>query len=197
MSKPLFFFVSCLAAAAACATPSPPLRPDGVGVVRSAPRFVPGDVFEVRVFDEEELSGQFQVQEDGTIEFPLVGRVTLEGLTQGEATVALEERLADGLLKNPSVTVIVLERKSVEISVLGEVAKPGTFPFVERLSLVQAISEAGGLGPVAAPRRVKLIRKGPDGPETYQISLEEITAGKAQDVPLEPGDIVFVPESPL
>ena len=93
--------------------------------------------------------------------------------------------------------MIVIERKSVEISVLGEVAKPGTFPFVERLSLVQAISEAGGLGPVAAPRRVKLIRKGPDGPETYQISLEEITAGKARDIPLEPGDIVFVPESPL
>ena len=93
--------------------------------------------------------------------------------------------------------MLVIERQSVELSALGEVAKPGTFPVVERLSLVQAISEAGGLGPVAAPRRVKLIRKGPDGPETYQISLEEITAGKARDIPLEPGDIVFVPESPL
>lgn len=197
MSAPRILITACLGLATSCASTASSLGPDRAGVVRQAPRFVPGDVFDVRVFDEEQLSGQFQVQEDGTIEFPLLGRLKVEGLTQGEAAASLEERLADGLLKNPSVTVIVIERKSVEISVLGEVAKPGTFPFVERLSLVQAISEAGGLGPVAAPRRVKLIRKGPDGPETYQISLEEITAGKARDIPLEPGDIVFVPESPL
>ncbi len=197
MSAPRILLTACLGLATSCASTASSLGPDRAGVVRQAPRFVPGDVFDVRVFDEEQLSGQFQVQEDGTIEFPLLGRLKVEGLTQGEAAASLEERLADGLLKSPSVTVIVIERKSVEISVLGEVAKPGTFPFVERLSLVQAISEAGGLGPVAAPRRVKLIRKGPDGPETYQISLEEITAGKARDIPLEPGDIVFVPESPL
>ena len=197
MSAPRILITACLGLATSCASTASSLGPDRAGVVRQAPRFVPGDVFDVRVFDEEQLSGQFQVQEDGTIEFPLLGRLKVEGLTQGEAAASLEERLADGLLKNPSVTVIVIERKSVEISVLGEVAKPGTFPFVERLSLVQAISEAGGLGPVAAPRRVKLIRKGPDGPETYQISLEEITAGKAREIPLEPGDIVFVPESPL
>ncbi len=197
MSAPHILIIACLSLTTSCAGTNSPLRPDSAGIVRQAPRFVPGDVFDVRVFDEEELSGQFQVQEDGTIEFPLLGRVKIEGLTQGEAAESLEKRLADGLLKSPSVTVIVLERKSVEISVLGEVAKPGTFPFVERLTLVQAISEAGGLGPVAAPRRVKLIRKGLDGPATYQISLEEITAGKARDIPLEPGDIVFVPESPL
>jgi len=197
MSKIPLLFLSILAIAVSCVTPSSRLPSDGAGVVRTAPRFVPGDAFEVRVFDEDDLSGQFQVQEDGTIEFPLVGRFQVEGLTQGETATAIEEQLADGLLKNPSVTVIVLERKSLEISVLGEVAKPGTFPFVARLSLVQAISGAGGLGPVAAPRRVKLIRKGPEGPESYQISLEAITAGKAPDIPLEPGDIVFVPESPL
>ncbi|MGB1700447.1 MAG: polysaccharide biosynthesis/export family protein [Nannocystaceae bacterium] len=197
MAKRFLLPIVFLGFVCSCVTNQTSVPRGTAGIKRAAPRFVPGDVFEVRVFDEEGLSGQFQVQEDGTIEFPLIGRITVEGLSQAEAATSIEDKLEDGLLKNPSVTVIVIERQSVEVSVLGEVAKPGTFPFVERMSLVQAISEAGGLGPVAAPRRVKLIREGPDGPETYQISLEDITAGKAKDVPLEPGDIVFVPESPL
>ena len=180
-----------------CPTTKPPGELITSGAPTAAASFVAGDVFEVRVFGEEELSGSFQVQEDGSIEFPLLGRVEIAGLTQAAAAKELETRLADGYLQRPNVTVIVLERKSVEVSVLGEVTKPGTFPFVERLTLVQAISEAGGLGPLAAPRRVKLIRESEEGPQTFQLSLEDITAGRASDITLQPGDIVFVPESPI
>lgn len=186
-----------LLVASGCVTQPLPTALVESSVDLAALGFVPGDVFEVRVFNEAELSGQFQVQENGTIEFPLVGELTMEGLTQAQAADLIEARLADGFLQQPNVTVIVLERQSVEVSVLGEVMKPGTFPYVERLTLVQAVSEAGGLGPLAAPRRVKLIRKGADGPTTFQVSIEDITAGRTSDVVLQPGDIVFVPESPI
>ena len=75
MSAPRILITACLGLATSCASTASSLGPDRAGVVRQAPRFVPGDVFDVRVFDEEQLSGQFQVQEDGTIEFPLLGRL--------------------------------------------------------------------------------------------------------------------------
>lgn len=157
--------------------------------------FVPGDLFEVEVYGEEKLSGNFQIQDDGSIDFPLIGRVELAGLTQAEAARELEHRLAAGFLRNPQVKIVVTGRTNFEVSVLGEVTEPGTFPWVDRMTLVQAISDAGGLTPVAAKRRVRLTRQTTDGGrETYEISLVDITAGEAEDPLLRPGDIVFVPE---
>lgn len=159
--------------------------------------FEVGDQFTVRVYGEEGLSGDFQVQDDGSITFPLLGSVQAKGKTQTALARELEAALGDGFLKDPNVTVLVTERENLEVSVLGEVEKPGSIPFAENLSLVQAISAAGGMSPLAAPKRVKLTRSGPEGPTTVVVSIKDITEGRRADVMLRPGDIVYVPESPI
>ncbi len=157
-----------------------------------------GDGFEVRVFGEEDIGGAFQVQEDGTIDFPLIGRVKVVGKTQAELAALLEAELGKGYLRDPHVTVIMTSRENLEVSVLGEVARAGTFSYVEKLTLVQAVSDAGGLTELGYARRVKLTRKGPDGvSRTYEVSLKAITEGREEDILLQPGDIVFVPLAPI
>jgi protein involved in polysaccharide export with SLBB domain len=156
-----------------------------------------GDRFEVRVFNEEAIGGSFQVQEDGSIDFPLIGRISVTGKTQAELAALLEAKLGEGYLRDPHVTVIMTSRENLEVSVLGEVAKPGTFPYVEKLTLVQAISDAGGLTELAQARRVKLTRKSPHGVGTYEVSVKAITDGRAEDILLQPGDIIFVPVAPI
>lgn len=185
----------CCALLTACETGNGAI-PDAVPP-EATPRFGPGDKFEVNVFEEEELTGEFQVQEDGTIDYPLVGSIDVNGMTQSELRNKLDELLRDGYLVNPQVSVRILERQNLEVSVLGHVNKPGSFPYVENLSLVQAISDAGGLKEMANARKVRLTRRTAEGNQTFEISLKDITKGKRRDELLQPGDIVFVPESPI
>jgi protein involved in polysaccharide export with SLBB domain len=181
---------------AACVEPDhsliPPAQP-----VEITSGLAGGDRFEVRVFGEEDIGGEFQVQEDGTIDFPLIGRVIVIGKTQAELAAMLEAKLGEGYLRDPHVTVVMTSRENLEVSVLGEVAQPGSFPYVEKLTLVQAISNAGGLTELAQIRRVKLTRKGPQGVGTYEVSVKAITDGRAEDILLQPGDIIFVPLAPI
>jgi len=157
----------------------------------------PGDTFEVRVFGEEDIGGHFQVQEDGSIVFPLIGRVAVAGTTQGQLAAMLEQQLADGYLRDPQVTVVMTARENLEVSVLGQVNKAGSFDYRDGLTVVQAVSLAGGPGAFAAPARVKVTRRTGVGDETvtFEVSLPAIFNGKAEDLVLRPGDIVFVPES--
>src|SRR5262245_7440107 len=83
-----------------------------------------GDVFEVTVRGEPDLSGKYQVKEDGTINFPLVGRVAVSGKTASAIEGELQTLLADGYLKRPFVTVVVTEYNSLKVSVFGEVRTP-------------------------------------------------------------------------
>ncbi len=168
--------------------PAHPSRDQGLG---------PGDEIEVRVSDQKELSGLYQVADDGNIDFPWVGAVSVQGLTQPEVATALEARLADGYLREPQVTVRVTARQNREVSVLGQVKEPGSYGFKERLTLVQAISLAGGLTALAHRRKVKLIRETDRGKETFEIDLGRILDSKQEDLLLEAGDIVFIPESPI
>lgn len=157
----------------------------------------PGDVIEIRVTDQEELSGEYEVGEDGTIRFPWIENVEVAGRTRGEIAEIIEEKLADGWLRQPQVTVRVLDRQNREVSVLGQVNEPGSYPFKERLTLVQAISLAGGMNPLAQSKKVKLIRETAEGTKTYEIDVGAILESKRGDLPLLPGDIVFVPEAPI
>ena len=182
------------AAVAACDRSAGPAAP-----LPRAPRETlgPGDELDVRVFDEKRFDGVYEVEADGTIDFPLVGAVAVGGMGPQEAAEALEARLADGYLVHPQVTVTVKARENREVSVLGQVTKPGSLPYQERLTLVQAVSLAGGLTTFAAPRRVKITRRTGVGDETrtFEVSLAAIIDGKAEDLLLQPGDIVFIPES--
>lgn len=154
-------------------------------------------MLEIRVRQQEDLSGVYQVGDDGTIRFPYIGVVDVRGKLPTTLAEEIEVRLGDGYLRQPQVAVLVQAHQNREVSVLGQVKEPGSYPFKERLTLVQAISLAGGMNPLAQPRRVKLIRETEQGRQTYEIDVGRILESRAEDLPLEPGDIVFVPESPI
>jgi polysaccharide export outer membrane protein len=154
-----------------------------------------GDVFEVRVFGEAELSGIYRVASDGTISFPLIGKVQTVGLTVTELTDIITERLRDGFLKYPQVSIFVKEYNSKKIFVFGEVQKPGTFSYEEDMTIIQAITVAGGFTKTASKNKVSVTRLEEAIEKRVFLSVEEIGRGKEKNFFLLPGDIVFVPES--
>ena len=105
----------------------------------------PGDVFTVRVYGEEAMTGSHQIAPDGTINFPLLGAIQVNGLETPEvaATIQAELRNRD-LMRNPHVSVYVETYSSKRVSVVGAVANPGTFALEPGMTVVQAISMAGG-----------------------------------------------------
>lgn len=158
----------------------------------------PQDVFEVRVFRHDNMSGTYAVSEAGTINFPEIGLVEVRGRTPAEVEQEIQKRLADGYLVNPTVSILVKEYKSKTISVLGQVRKPTTIPYAAGMSIVDAISQAGGFTPMARKNAVKVTRSGARDAaaktESFTVPVESIASGKAKAFFLRPGDTIFVPE---
>jgi polysaccharide export outer membrane protein len=157
----------------------------------------PGDVFEVTVYGEEKLSGIHRIAPDGAIRFPLIERVVVEGMTANEIAEELRRRLQDGFLREPSVSVFVKEYSSKKVFVLGEVQRPGTFPFTAGMNIVEAIALAGGFKDSANANYVIVTRQTGEGDKRIPVPVEKITEGEAQNLSLQPGDIVFVPDTLL
>lgn len=155
----------------------------------------PGDVFDVSVFGEKELSGRFRVSTDGTVDYPLVGSVKLAGLRPPQAAALIQSKLADGFLKNPHVSIFVESYNSKKISVFGQVRKPGTFNYVNNMSIIEAITLAGGFTPLASKNSIRVTRKEDNGKATkFTLPVMDIGEGRAANYLLKPGDVVFVPE---
>jgi polysaccharide export outer membrane protein len=174
--------------------PAPP--PSGLSAQDlAAATLGPGDVFEARVFQEPELSGIFQVGPQGDVIFPLCKRVVVGGLTANGAAEKLRTCLSEGFMRNPQVSVLVKEYNSKKVFVFGEVQKPGTFPFEDGMSIVQAVTLAGGFTRNAAQNSTSITRRVNGQEVKVKVYVQDIALGKAPNVSLEPGDIVFVPES--
>jgi protein involved in polysaccharide export with SLBB domain len=155
----------------------------------------PGDVVEVRVFQEPELSGVFQVGNEGDIVFPLCKRVVVGGLTANGAAEGIRACLAERYMRDPQVSVLVKEYNSKKVFVFGEVQKPGTFPYQDGMSVVQAVTLAGGFTKTAAQNSTSVTRRVGATETKIKVSVQDIALGKASNFTLEPGDIVYVPES--
>lgn len=155
----------------------------------------PGDVVEVRVYQEPDLSGSFRIAPDGTIDYPFCGRLHVGGGSPGAMVDAITTCLKNGYLKSPQVTVFLKEYNSKKVFVFGEVQKPGTFPFEENMSVVQAVTLAGGFTKLAAKNAV-IVTRLIDGEERkIKVAVEDIGEGREKNFALKPGDIVYVPES--
>ena len=153
-----------------------------------------GDSFEVRVFGEPDLSGKFRVGAEGTITFPLAGVITVLGLEPQQVASLIADKLREGILRNPQVTVLVDQQTSKKVYVLGQVAKPGTLPFTPAMTVVEAIVGAGGFTPIAARNDATLTRNEKGKKTITRLPVEDIGKGKARNVYLRPGDIISVPE---
>jgi polysaccharide export outer membrane protein len=151
-----------------------------------------GDRIAISVW-KEALDLETEIGPDGAISFPLVGRVELSGLTLDEARVHVATLLT-AHLKAPTVTIMLKEMRSKVIHVMGEVAKPGSVPFVRGANVVSAIQAAGSIiAPTADTSEVRVVRSRVTNPVVYRIDLDRIVAAEDTDIYLEPGDLVFVP----
>jgi polysaccharide export outer membrane protein len=154
-----------------------------------------GDVIEVRVYREQEISGIYQVGSEGDVAFPLCQRVVVAGLTANGAADKFRECLAAGFMRDPQVTVLVREYNSKKVFVFGEVQKPGTFPYQDGMSVVQAVTIAGGFTKTASQNSTSVTRRIRGQEVKVKVNVQDIALGKAPNFTLEPGDIVYVPES--
>lgn len=154
-----------------------------------------GDLLEVRVFQEPDLSGPFRLSPEGTIDFPLCGKVKLSGMTSSQAADALTACLHQNYLKRPEVTVLIREYNSKKIFIFGEVQKPGTFPYDENMSIIQAVTLAGGFTRLASKNNTQVTRLIEGQEKKVRVPVDDIGVGREPNFQLLPGDIVFVPES--
>jgi protein involved in polysaccharide export with SLBB domain len=155
----------------------------------------PGDVFTMEIVGEKDLPREYQVASDGSVDLPFVQTIKVEGLEPQEIARVIRQSLIDKkILIDPSVIVQVKEYNSRRVILLGQVAKPGTFPLTSGLTLIQAISLAGGLTAIANDDRVTLSRKVGNKTKTVVLSVDAITSGNSEDIPLQAGDRIYVYE---
>jgi protein involved in polysaccharide export with SLBB domain len=143
-----------------------------------------GDKLRIIVFGEDSLSGEFLVPGgDGAISFPLIGDVKAAGLTVTELKSALEAKLRDGFLKDPRVSIEVLNFRPYYI--LGEVTKPGEYPYIVGLTVLNAVATASGFTYRADTRKVYIRRANSSKEESLKLTTT---------TPVEPGDTIRIGE---
>jgi len=160
-------------------------------------RLSPGDTIEIEVYEEDDLSGEFEIKDSGDIAYPLLGKVKAAGLTKSEIENRITELLGKDYLVHPYVRVIIKDYHARSIMVMGSVGKPGSYEFPEdkKMSLLQAISIAGGFTRYASVNGTKIVRTGKDGKkDAIDPRINEIIKGNKEDVELQPNDLIVVPE---
>lgn len=158
----------------------------------------PGDLLEISVFKEADMSRTARVSGNGTITFPLAGNIKLSEMSVPDAEEFLAEKLAQFLVK-PQVSVLIKEYGNKQIYVLGEVKRPGSvqMPPERRLTVLEAITLAGGFTDLAAPDRTRVLRGAGAQSRSISVEISRITkqGDKSADILLEPSDTVYVPQS--
>jgi polysaccharide biosynthesis/export protein len=161
----------------------------------------PQDSLRVFIFQHEDLNKQMdsvQVSPEHTVSLPLVGTISVRGLTARQAESAIREAFDRDFIVNPQVSVVVVKYAERSVNVLGQVGKPDRIPFPQEkgLTIIEAITLAGGPTRLADLRRVKLTRKQADGEtvvEEVDVSAMMNKGGK-DAVQLKTGDVIYVPE---
>jgi protein involved in polysaccharide export with SLBB domain len=158
-----------------------------------------GDELDIKFFYNPELNEKVTVRPDGRISLQLVHEVMVAGLTPSELTQRLKQKYAPEL-KKPEIAVIVRSFGAYKIYVDGEVNKSGMFPIVGYMTVLQAISQAGGMKDTARASEVVIIRRGEfNKPLAFQLNLRKVvdSTDMSQDIALQPFDIVYVPKSAI
>ncbi len=145
-------------------------------------RLQAGEKIRVTVYGEQGLSAEYEIDPSGSVSLPLAGTVQAAGLTQSELEHRLTERFSSEYLKNPKVTVSIAEFRPFYI--LGEVEKPGAYPYTGGLNVLSAIAIAGGTTYRANRSKIYIQHAGENG-------LREYVASAA--IPIMPGDVIQIP----
>ena len=158
-------------------------------------RIGPKDLLEIAVFDLPELNQTVRVSEDGSISLPLLGRVMIEGLTKEEVEKKLAGLLEEKYLRQARVTIFIREYQSNRVSIIGAVGKPGMYELIGSVSLLEMVSQAGGLTDQAG-RELYILREGENGTQTkLAIDLNDLIINNNQklNIPLMPKDVINIP----
>jgi polysaccharide biosynthesis/export protein len=211
MSKRLIFLLVLSLAAVAMparaqdeASPKKPAQPEvpavaGGGANKSAtadPNYRIGsqDVLDISVWKEPDVSRVVPVRPDGKISLPLLNDVQAAGLTPSQLAAAITESLKK-YVTSPQVTVIVTTMNSQRVFILGEVTRPGAFPMLPGMTVMQALSSAGGFTPFAKMKSIYVLREESGKKVKYPFNYKQAIAGKntEQDIVLQAGDTIVVP----
>jgi polysaccharide biosynthesis/export protein len=179
-----------------------PVGPSLVGELATGnPEYIigPGDTVNVFVYRSPELSAEVPVRPDGRISTPLAPDVLALGKTPSQLAIAIEGELQK-YVKEPTVTVMVtgfVGPPPRQIRVIGEVAQPAALPYRAELSLLDVLIATKGLTRFAAGNRAVIVRQEPDGPRTYNVRLDDLLKDGdiTQNVSMQPGDTLFVPQT--
>jgi polysaccharide export outer membrane protein len=155
----------------------------------------PFDRISVEVFGLPELSRQVQVDADGRIALPLAGQFSVIGQTPGQLETAIAGRLRSGYVRDPHVTVNVLETVSQVVTVDGEVRQPGIYPVAGPMTLMRAIARAQGATDYAQIAHVVLFRTVNGRQMAALYDVRAIRLGAYEDPPVYPQDLIVVGES--
>jgi len=154
----------------------------------------PRDVLEIQVWREPDFSREVLVRPDGKITFPLIGDVDASGLT----TMALKQLITDklqGYVDSPEVTVSVVQSHSKYFFIIGKVNAPGTYDLTPGMTVLQALSVAGGFAQWAHKDSVRIIRRSGGEEKIFNFDYDKVISGKQlnQNILLEPHDTIVVP----
>jgi len=156
---------------------------------------MPGDVISVRVWNQESVSGRVRVRPDGKVSIPFLNDIEAGGLTPQLLSKRLQVRLKEFVV-DPVVTVTLEERRPIQISMLGEVARRGSFELEPGSGMLQALAIAGGLTEFAHGDQIFLVRNSPTDGKTLRIRFDYDSLTRAQGrgpaFRLQSGDVIVV-----
>ena len=172
----------------------------GAALAQSREILGEGDSIRITVFQNPDLTTETRISEEGTITFPLIGEVRLAGLTPAKAEARIAEQLVKGkFLVRPQVSLNLVQVRSRQVSVLGQVARPGRYPLDDTSSnLSDILAVAGGISPtgddkvtVTMKREGKIAKVDVDVPAMYR------TGDLSKNIRLENGDVIYVQRAPV
>jgi protein involved in polysaccharide export with SLBB domain len=184
-----FLLVFCLLAVTGCSASSnlgPVSEAEQNAIIEAAkgsPRLQAGEKIRLTVYGEASLSGDYQIDPSGYLSLPLAGTVKAAGLTQAELEQELSRKFRSEYLRNPKVTISITEFRPFYI--LGEIERPGAYPYTSGLNVLSAIAIAGGTTYRGSRSTVLIQHPGEGGMREYPLT---------SSVPILPGDIIRIPQ---
>ena len=194
----LIFLILATLSFYACGDPPASQYPVSAPVV-TATDLGTGDEIQIRIEygpqSDEIIMREYVLDESGEIALPYIDIVEANGKTLAELRNEIKTKLADGYLKNPIVWINLKNSSSVQFSILGEVKTPNLYPFKSGMSILDAISAAGGFTGMARKNAVTVIRRnnGEDS-KRFTVPVGRIQENKANDFQILPGDVITVPQ---
>lgn len=170
-----------------------PQQPNPVFSIGKEYRVGPNDLLDVEVMNLENGKRTVRVNQAGHVTLPLIGSVTVVGLTQQQVEAHIASLYGEKYLQQPQVSVFIREFTTERITVDGAIAKPGIYPLVGQMTLLRVIALAGGFGQIANTSEVKLFRQGENGErQVATFDIDKIRSGQAPDPVIRGDDLIVV-----